>query len=56
MSWRSSAPIRRDEPRHAHRGAHQFPFGKVKLVPAFHGGRVDGDETGKYTTNPPAWS
>jgi L-ascorbate metabolism protein UlaG (beta-lactamase superfamily) len=33
-------------------GAHAFSFGTVKLVPAFHGGRVDGDETGKYTTNP----
>lgn len=33
-------------------GAHQFPFGTVKLVPAFHGGKVDGDESGKYTTNP----
>ena len=33
-------------------GAHEFPFGRVKLVPAFHGGRVDGDNTGKYTTNP----
>jgi L-ascorbate metabolism protein UlaG (beta-lactamase superfamily) len=33
-------------------GAHQFPFGTVKLVPAFHGGRVEGDATGKYTTNP----
>ncbi len=33
-------------------GAHQFPFGRVKLVPAFHGGRVEGDATGKYTTNP----
>jgi L-ascorbate metabolism protein UlaG (beta-lactamase superfamily) len=33
-------------------GAHAFPFGRVKLVPAFHGGRVDGDPTGKYTTNP----
>jgi len=33
-------------------GAHQFPFGKVKLVPAFHGGKVDGDPTGQYTTNP----
>jgi L-ascorbate metabolism protein UlaG (beta-lactamase superfamily) len=33
-------------------GAHQFPFGRVKLVPAFHGGRVDGDDTGRYTTNP----
>jgi len=33
-------------------GAHAFPFGTVKLVPAFHGGRVEGDETGRYTTNP----
>jgi len=33
-------------------GSHVFPFGKVKLVPAFHGGKVDGDATGKYTTNP----
>src|SRR6059036_2862338 len=33
-------------------GAHEFPFGRVKLVPAFHGGRVEGDKTGKYTTNP----
>lgn len=33
-------------------GARQFPFGRVKLVPAFHGGRVEGDATGKYTTNP----
>ncbi|HEV8265876.1 MAG TPA: metal-dependent hydrolase [Gemmatimonadales bacterium] len=33
-------------------GAHQFSFGRVKLVPAFHGGRVEGDATGKYTTNP----
>jgi L-ascorbate metabolism protein UlaG (beta-lactamase superfamily) len=33
-------------------GAHQFPFGLVKLVPAFHGGKVEGDKTGQYTTNP----
>jgi L-ascorbate metabolism protein UlaG (beta-lactamase superfamily) len=33
-------------------GAHQFSFGRVKLVPAFHGGRVEGDRTGRYTTNP----
>jgi len=33
-------------------GAHLFPFGRVKLVPAFHGGRVEGDATGTYTTNP----
>jgi L-ascorbate metabolism protein UlaG (beta-lactamase superfamily) len=33
-------------------GAHQFPFGTVKLVVAFHGGMVEGDETGKFTTFP----
>jgi L-ascorbate metabolism protein UlaG (beta-lactamase superfamily) len=33
-------------------GAHQFPFGRVKLVPAFHGGRVDGDSAGTHTTAP----
>jgi L-ascorbate metabolism protein UlaG (beta-lactamase superfamily) len=33
-------------------GAHEFPFGRVKLVVAFHGGQVEGDETGKYTTFP----
>jgi L-ascorbate metabolism protein UlaG (beta-lactamase superfamily) len=32
-------------------GAHQFPFGRVKRVPAFHGGG-EGDETGRFTTNP----
>lgn len=33
-------------------GAHAFPFGRVKLVPAFHGGKVAGDATGQYTTAP----
>jgi L-ascorbate metabolism protein UlaG (beta-lactamase superfamily) len=33
-------------------GAHEFPFGRVKLVPAFHGGAVEGDATGQFTTNP----
>ena len=32
--------------------AHEFEFGRVKLVPAFHGGAVEGDATGRYTTNP----
>jgi len=31
-------------------GAHQFPWGRVKLVPAFHGGGVEGDSSGRYTT------
>ncbi len=33
-------------------GAHRFPFATVKLVPAFHGGAVEGDEGGRHTTNP----
>ena len=33
-------------------GAHQFPFARVKLVPAFHGGQVEGDDTGRFTTKP----
>jgi L-ascorbate metabolism protein UlaG (beta-lactamase superfamily) len=33
-------------------GAHQFPFGTVKLVPAIHGGMVEGDEAGRFTTHP----
>ena len=31
-------------------GGHRFGFGHVKLVPAFHGGRVEGDATGQFTT------
>ena len=33
-------------------GAREFPFGKVKLVVAFHGGGVEGDDAGRYTTFP----
>ncbi len=33
-------------------GGHRFPFGHVKLVPAFHGGRVEGDTAGQFTTSP----
>jgi len=33
-------------------GAHEFPFGRVKLTPALHGGQVEGDESGKFTTAP----
>lgn len=32
-------------------GGHDFPFGRVKMTPALHGGAVEGD-TGKYTTVP----
>jgi L-ascorbate metabolism protein UlaG (beta-lactamase superfamily) len=33
-------------------GAHAFPFGTVKLVTAIHGGAVEGDESGRFTTHP----
>lgn len=33
-------------------GAHQFPWGHVKMVVAFHGGGVAGDESGQYSTFP----
>jgi L-ascorbate metabolism protein UlaG (beta-lactamase superfamily) len=33
-------------------GGHDFPFGRVKMTPALHGGQVHGDETGQYTTLP----
>lgn len=32
-------------------GGFDFPFGRVKLTPALHGGMIEGD-TGKYTTLP----
>ena len=33
-------------------GAHDFPFGTVKMTIAIHGGGVEGDESGQYTTIP----
>ncbi len=33
-------------------GARDFPFGRVKLVVAIHGGMVEGDAAGKFTTFP----
>jgi len=33
-------------------GAHAFPFGTVKLVTAIHGGAVEADGAGPYTTHP----
>ena len=33
-------------------GAHEFAWGRVKLTPAAHGGLIDGEESGNYTTVP----
>ncbi len=33
-------------------GGHDFPFGRVKMTAAVHGGQVHGDDTGRFTTLP----
>jgi L-ascorbate metabolism protein UlaG (beta-lactamase superfamily) len=33
-------------------GGFDFPFGRVKMTPALHGGQVAGDESGRFTTVP----
>lgn len=33
-------------------GGYGFPFGRVKMTPAIHGGQVHGDTTGQYSTTP----
>ncbi|MDH5589725.1 MAG: metal-dependent hydrolase [Gemmatimonadota bacterium] len=33
-------------------GGFDFPFGRVKMTPALHGGQVAGDDTGAFTTVP----
>jgi len=33
-------------------GGYHFPVGYIKMTPALHGGAVDGDESGQYTTVP----
>lgn len=33
-------------------GGHEFAFGHLKLVAAIHGGMVEGDDAGRYTTQP----
>ncbi|NNG16332.1 MAG: metal-dependent hydrolase, partial [Gemmatimonadales bacterium] len=33
-------------------GGYHFPVGYIKMTPALHGGAVEGDESGMYTTVP----
>jgi L-ascorbate metabolism protein UlaG (beta-lactamase superfamily) len=33
-------------------GGFDFPFGRVQMTPALHGGQVHGDESGRWTTVP----
>jgi L-ascorbate metabolism protein UlaG (beta-lactamase superfamily) len=43
--------IERAHPLHIGGGYH-FPVGYIKMTPALHGGAVEGDESGQYTTVP----
>jgi L-ascorbate metabolism protein UlaG (beta-lactamase superfamily) len=36
-------------------GGHRFDFGYAKMTPALHGGQVDGDKEGTFTTVPGGW-
>jgi L-ascorbate metabolism protein UlaG (beta-lactamase superfamily) len=36
-------------------GGRHFPFGYAKMTPALHGGQVDGDAEGAYTSMPGGW-
>jgi L-ascorbate metabolism protein UlaG (beta-lactamase superfamily) len=33
-------------------GGYRFPVGYIKMTPALHGGAVDGDDSGRFTTVP----
>ena len=51
VSFVQSQGIENAHPMHIG-GGYDFPFGRVKMTPALHGGQVHGDETGAYTTVP----
>ncbi len=36
-------------------GGHTFAFGYAKMTPALHGGELDADESGRFTTMPGGW-
>ena len=51
VSFLGSKGVETAHPMHIG-GAHVFPFGRVKMTPALHGGQVAGDDSGAYTTVP----
>lgn len=54
VSFAQSQGIENAHPMHIG-GGHEFPFGYAKMTPAAHGGEVEGDDEGKFTTNPAGW-
>jgi len=51
VSFAQSQGVENAHPLHIG-GGFNFPFGYVKMTPALHGGQVDGDNEGLYTTVP----
>jgi L-ascorbate metabolism protein UlaG (beta-lactamase superfamily) len=51
VSFAQTQGIENAHPMHIG-GGFGFPFGRVKMTPALHGGQVHGDETGQFTTVP----
>lgn len=51
VSFAQSQGVENAHPLHIG-GGFKFPFGYVKMTPALHGGQVDGDTEGAYTTVP----
>ena len=51
VSFAGTQGVEKAHPLHIG-GGYDFPFGRVKMTPALHGGQVHGDETGQFTTVP----
>jgi len=51
VSFAETQGIANGHPMHIG-GGYDFPFGRVKMTPALHGGQVHGDTTGQFTTVP----
>ncbi|RMH14537.1 MAG: metal-dependent hydrolase [Gemmatimonadetes bacterium] len=51
VSFAQTKGIENAHPMHIG-GSWRFPFGRVKLTPAIHGGSVAGDDAGAYSTFP----
>ena len=51
VSFAQSKGVEQAHPMHIG-GGFRFPFGYLKMTAALHGGAVEGDETGQFTTVP----
>jgi L-ascorbate metabolism protein UlaG (beta-lactamase superfamily) len=54
VAFAQSRGVKNAHPMHIG-GGYNFPFGYAKLTPAMHGGQVEGDSEGAFTTHPGGW-